>query len=804
MFFNYLKILLRNLVKRKTYTIVNVLGLAIGLASFILIMLYIANELSYDRYHSKAARIERLCMIYDFGGVGENSASMPFPVAFTLKSEYPHLIKEVVRLFNFQSDRNLIEYGDKKFNESHVYFADSTFFRIFDYTFLEGDALTALDEPFTVVITKSMAHKYFGDEEAMGKTLRFEDNALLKVSGVIEDVPKESHFTFDFIASMGSVRNFFGGRLPQTWVWNPCWTYLVLADGVSPEQVEKVLPAFRDKYFYDAQKSSITMYLQKLTDIHLHSRLDYEMQPNSNYSYIVILSVIAVFLLLIAAINFMNLSTATSGARAREIGIRKVTGAYRINLILQFIGESLVLTFIAMILALILIEIILPVFNNYTGKEIHFAYLARPVYLFYLLILWLIVGIVSGAYPAFYLASFKPIAVLKGSFQNEIRGGLARKILVIFQFTISIILVICTIVIFKQVKYMRGADLGFNPENVIMLPIFRTNIAGNYQTFKNEILANPDIISVSAVDDIVGASHNTHEFRHEGVGEKEWRFYPALVIMDDFVKTFEIKIVAGRDYNRDNKTDPMKGILINESMVRHLGWKSNEEALGQKFKSLSGDEKVIGVFKDFQASSLKDVQGPFVLNMKENPREIAFFLRYMAIRTSGKNQKASLAFLEKKWNQQEQHRPFEYMILKNELGKLYKDETNLGILSLVFTLLIMFVAAMGLFGLASFMAEKRTKEIGIRKVMGASIFDILILLQKDFAKLIIIATLIAWPLAYFTVQDVFLNQFSVQVPMNVWVFILAGFFALLISMLIISYRALVASLLDPAKSLRYE
>ena len=806
MFIHYVKILLRNLYKKKIYSFVNMTGLAIGIASFILIMLFVVDELGYDRHHSKADRIYRLCMVYDFGGVGENSASQPFPVAFTLKDEYPDMIQNVVRVFNFQSTRNFIEYGDLKFIEKRFFFADSTFFEIFDHEFIAGDIKTALDEPNSVVITESIAGKYFRDEDPLGKIIDFESGLHLKVTGIIRDVPEQSHFIFDFIGSMGSVKNMFHGRLPDTWVWNPCWTYLLLSEGVSVEQLELQLPEFTEKFFYDAQKESITLYTQPLTDIHLRSRLDYEIQPNGNITYIGILIIIAVFILIIASINFMNLATATSGTRAREIGIRKVTGAYRSQLIGQFLGESLFLTLISMILAFILVEIVMPVFNGFTGKDLEINSLFTLPNFFLVLILWLIVGIFSGLYPAFFLSAFKPITVLRGMIGSEVRRGTGRKILVVFQFTVTIALLVGTLVIFSQLKYVGNADLGFNKDNIVLLPVNRTAMAELevYTSFKNELLQNPDILSVTAMDDIIGGAHNTHEFRPEGVTEDEWRFFPALVIRHDFVKTFEIEIVAGRDYSEDFKTDAANSMLINEAMVKHLGWGSNLDALGRKFRSLAGDERVIGVFKDFHATSLHEASGPFVLNIKERLFEIRYFIKYVAIKIGHGDPGKTLEFIRQKWNDFEDERPFDYSFLDDELSGLYKDEKNLGMLSLVFTLIIMFIAALGLFGLVSFMAEKRTKEISIRKVMGASILHIFILLSGEFVKLIVIATLIAWPLSYFLIDEFFLNQFYQRVPLNVWIFIMSGLFALIIALIITSYRAFTASRTNPAESLKYE
>lgn len=804
MFINLMKIFFRGMVKRKVYSFINILGLGIGITSFILIMMYVFDELNYDRHFDNSDRIYRVCMIYDFGGVGENSASMPFPVAFTLKSEYPEMITNVTRVFNFQSERSLLEYGDKKFNEYRFYFADSTFFEIFRHEFVSGDPSTALDEPNSVVITQTMARKYFPGEDPMGKTIKYEVQVPLKVTGVIRDVRPETHFRFDFIASMGSVRKMMRNGLPRTWVWNPCWTYIELAPGVGPDQLAGNFPVFIENFYHDAQRESITMYLQKLTDIHLHSRLDYEIQPNSNHSYVVVLSIIAVFLLVIAAINFMNLSTATAGARLKEIGIRKVSGADRGRLFQHFLGESLAITLSAMLLALLLVELALPGFNNMTGKQMRFDYLLDPVNLLYIMGLWLVLGLMAGAYPAFYLSSFKPISILKGNHYGLVKGGWARKALVIFQFTIAIGLIIGTVMIYRQISFLRDAKLGFNPENILLVHVHRTKVTFDFDTYRNELLKNPNILNVTAVDDIIGASHNTHEFKFDGLKEDEWRFFPALVVWYDFLETFEIELVAGRDYHRENRTDPESGILINEAMVRHMGWPSNEDALGKKFRSLAGDERVIGVFRDFQPKSFREPSGPFVLNIKENAWEINFFMKYAVIKTTGNNDKEVIGFLESNWQEYEKEKPFDYIVLQDALDQMYRDENNLGLLSLLFTVMILFVAAMGLFGLASFMAEKRTKEIGIRKVMGASVISILLLLQREFAWLIFIAMAIAWPLAYFLVDSLFLQQFSLRVPFNLWVFVLSGLFALVVSMLIISYRALRASLVNPADTLKYE
>jgi putative ABC transport system permease protein len=619
----------------------------------------------------------------------------------------------------------------------------------------------------------------------------------------VKDIPNQSHLKFDFLGSMSSLRRIFGGKLPQTWVWNPCWTYILLNENVNPEQLEARFPEFIEKYFYGAEKDNISLYLQPLTDIHLKSKLDYEIAPNNSITSVYILTAIGIFLLIIAIINYMNMATATSAGRTREIGIKKVSGANRTQLIVQFLGESLLITLVALLLSLILIESVLPIFNDFTGKSITLKELLKLENIVFVIGLWLVIGIASGIYPAFYLSSFRPLVVIKSSMNKNVKSSLARKILVVTQFTISISLIIGTIIIRDQLNFMRSADLGFTKENIILIPINRTPVANIYPSIKKELLQNPNILSVTAMDDIFGAAHNTHEFRPEGFPEDQWQFYPALVIQYDFLKTFEIELLAGRDYEELNKTDPVKGILINESMVNHLGWGSPQDALGKKLKSLQGDERVIGVFENFHQTSLHEAAGPFVLNMKESPGAIMFFMKYMAVRIVPGSEKNALLYIEKIWNKTAPDRPFEYFFLKDELADLYEDEENLSKLTFIFTLIIIFIAALGLLGLASFLAEQRTKEIGIRKVLGASTWNIIKTISKEFVWLILFASIFAWIIAYLFIAD-WLNNFPYKISINWMVFIIAAMFAMALALLITSFRAIVASRSDPVETLKYE
>lgn len=803
MLLNYLKIALRNLLRRRVSALINIFGLAIGLSSFILIMLYVVDELSYDRYHRNHDRIYRLVSISDFEGVGEVSASAPFPVAPALKNEYPGLINEVVRVFNFQTPRSLVELGDIAYNERRLYFADSAYFDMFDYNFLMGDPHTALNEPFATVITAETARKYFRNDNPMGKTLRFEGQFDLKVTGVIEKVPSNSHFHFDILASLSSARAMFGGRFPQTWVWNPCWTYIELKQGVKQEDLEANLAGFTNKFYYDAMKENITLYLQALTDIHLHSRVDYEIEPNGNITYVHILSAIAIFLLVIAIINFMNLSTATSTSRAKEIGMKKVVGASRPQLIKQFLGEAILLSFIALLLSLLMVELTLPFFNNLADKSLSLTVFYQPIWFSGIFLLGLLTGVLSGIYPAFYISSFQPLKVLKGQFSGGARGGQARKILVTIQFAISVALIVSTLIAFDQLHFLKNAELGFNKESVVIVPISRTPIVQKYEDFRTALLANPNILSVTAMDDIFGVAHNTHEFRPEGFPEDKWQFYPALVVQFDFLKTFEIPLVAGRDYNRENKTDAMNAMLINESMVKHLGWKSNEDAIGKKFRSLSGDERVVGVFKDFNATSLHSPASPFVLNIKENDRASGFFMRYVAVRLAPGSYSESISFIEDQWHAFTPQRPFEFSFLKDELNKQYREEVRLSSFSLALTLLIILVAGMGLFGLTAYMVAQRSHEMGIRLTFGASFIDLLRLFSREYVLLVFMANLISWPVAWLLL-DRWLNNFAYHTQLSLFYFVVAGIIALALTIMVIWWQTLTAVRANPIRSLRSE
>ncbi|MEE9500511.1 MAG: ABC transporter permease [Candidatus Aminicenantaceae bacterium] len=806
MFNNYLKIALRNIFKHKGYSLINIVGLAIGMACCLLILLYIQDELSYDRYHENADRIYRVIEEVRLEGVGEESSSMPFPTGDTLPLEYPDAVEASVRFFNFQLPTMSVQYGtsdEKLFNEPRFFFADSAVFQVFSFEMIEGDPKKALEEPNTIVITEAMAEKYFEDEDPMGKTLRWQNGVNLRVTGVIKDVPPNSHFQFDFLGSFATLRRLFGGNLPQNWYWNPCWTYILLRDGVSADSLQAQFPALVQKYFPDSIKNKVVVKLQPLKDIHLFSHLDYEINPNSDISYIYIFSAIAVFVLLIACINFMNLATARSANRGREVGMRKVLGAYRTQLIKQFLGESMILCVIAAVLSVLIIEIVLPAFNAFSGKILSTDYFTDGSLLVGLIVITLAVGILSGIYPAFFLSGFDPVKVMKGTLERGGKSSAFRKVLVVVQFAISIVLIIGTIICFQQLNYLRNTKLGFNKDQIVMLPAYGTTLARWYERFRERILQDPHISQVAAMEDVLGAKYQTGSFIPEGTSESNMQQIPLLVVTHDFIETFDMEMVSGRSFSKEFPTDITEGIIINESASKRFGW-SPEEALGKRLRQQNGLMlKVVGVVKDFNYASLSQPITPFVLEMPRNPGQMNNRMRYVTVRTSAADLQQTIGFLRSTWEEVVPNRSFDFFFLDDELDKLYHAEEQMGRVFGVFTILAIVIACLGLFALASFTTELRTREIGIRKVLGAQAFGIVILLSKEFAKWVLIANVIAWPVAFY-IMERWLDGFAHRTIIGISTFIVAAILAFAISILTVSFQAFKAALSDPVKSLRYQ
>jgi len=799
-----LTISVRNILKHFNYSLLNIIGLAIGISSFLFILIYVTDELKYDRFHENHQQIYRINRLYNSNDINEDAATLSFPFGPALAEDYPDMVKTVVRFFDFQVSELLFEYRKDsteviKYNEEWFYLADSTVFEMFNFPLLEGDPSTVLDEPNTVVLSESTAERYFGDEPAVGKSLFIEEQGQVEVVGIMKDLPSQSHFKIDILGSMSTYRAMRNGQMPETWIWNPCWTYVELHDQVSKEQLEARFPDFYLNQYADFQDQEISLYLQALTDIHLNSHHEYEMHPNGNLTYIKILAIIGVFVLILACINFMNLATASSAGRGREIGMKKVAGARRGQLRAQFLGESLVLTFFALLLAAILVEVLLPSFNNFTGKSIDAGIVVRPLSLLVGLVVLFAVGLLSGSYPAFFLSRLDT-SHLKDSLTGGAGRGLARKILVVVQFLISVALIIGTISAFSQLNYLKKADLGFDRDQVILLPT-KFNLALHFETFAQELKKHEDIVSVTGMEDILGANHNTRSFVIEGMFDDQPFWYPAFLVRYDFIETFNIPVVQGRAFSRDFPSDTSEAIMINESMVKHLGW-TNEEAIGKAIRS-DGNERVIGVFGDFNAVSLHKPAGNFVLDMLEHPRAAAGLTRYMAVKVNTQDYAGVLKYMGIVWNDFAPTRPFEYSFLDEELNALYKDEDSFSKLSILLTILAIIIACLGLIGLTSFMVERKTKEISVRRVHGATISQVNTLLSKEFLWLIMVANLISWPIAWFGINR-WLESFSRHIDVQWYLFVISALVTVLITISITSYHALRASRMNPADTLKYE
>jgi putative ABC transport system permease protein len=637
----------------------------------------------------------------------------------------------------------------------------------------------------------------------MGKILKFDGKLELMVSGVFDKLPSQSHIHFDCLISFVTLKNLLGPNIgSKNWVWNPCWTYVLLREGVRPEELERQFPTFIKKYFPDFIIPQARLYLQKLTDIHLTSKLDYELEPNSDKADIYIFSAIGIFILIIACINFMNLSTARSAKRAREVGMRKVFGSYRSGLVRQFLGESLLLSTMALVLAIILLLGLLPVFNSFSGKAFSTAHFLEWGTLIFLFGITLLVGILSGTYPALYLSAFDPTQVLKGTFSPGSKSKLLRQGLVVLQFAISLALIISTVIIYRQLKYLRSADLGFNKEQVLVIPV-RPPMAKAYTPFMEELRTNGKIISIATMNDVLGASHNTHEYNYEGMPQtKQWIYFPSLIVSPDFIRTLNIKLVAGRAFDRNIKTDDSLSVIINEAMVKHLGWGTAQNALGKQFFTPSGKERVIGVAKDFNFVSLKENVGPFVLDISDKKNKL-FWTKFIVVRIPPKDIRGTIQYLETKWNEFSKDYPFDYFFLDERLGKLYRSQDNLASLVGYFSVLAIFIACLGLFALASFTAEQRTKEIGIRKVLGAPVYSIVDLMSKEFLRLVFISAILSAPITWFLMSR-WLENFAYRIQIGVSVFIFATIAGLVIALATVLFHALRSAYSNPVKALKYE
>ena len=798
---NYLKIALRTISKQKTYSFINIAGLALGMACCILILAYIVDELSFDKFHEKAEHIYRVATIGRIAGRTIEVATCPAPMASAMAEDFP----EVLNAVRFRTDDNtLFSYRDKKFFESGLLYTDNTIFELFSFELAIGDPESALKAPFTIVITRELAQKYFNGEDPVGKILKMNNNEDFIVTGIVEKPPSNSHISFDMLASFETLYK----RRPEDMPWYN-WnyqTYIELEEGVDWKGFEKKFISFNEKYiggFVRSIGGEISNFLQPLTSIHLHSNVENELSANSDIRYVYAFTAIAVFILLIACINFMNLSTARSANRAKEVGLRKVVGAERSMLIKQFLGESLLLAVISVLFALIVVRVALPHFNNLAGREISVNFVSSPWMGAGLFIIVLFVGFIAGSYPAFFLSGFRPVSVLKGQIKKGARNSRFRSILVIFQFAISIMLIIGTSIVFNQLNFMRNKRLGFNKEQQMIIPMRDLETSRKLELIKAELSGIEGVQSVCGSRKVPGEeSFSTSVYFPEGFASDQSVLMENFYIDDDFLEAYDIELVEGRNFSKEMSTDQENSILINETAVKKLGW---ENGVGKKIYQSEDIEDpsarrpltVIGVIKDIHHRSVHHVVEPNLIRFRSD------FARRITVKLYTESVSQTMKRIEEKWNTIAPSHPFDYFFLDDYYDGLYRSEVRLGKIFQTFTLFAIIIGCMGLFGLASFAAEQRTKEIGIRKVLGSSAGSIVLLLCKEFVLLVGIANGFAWPIAFLTMKK-WVQSFPYQADIHVITFILAGGLAMLIALLTVSYRSFKAAGTNPVEALKYE
>jgi putative ABC transport system permease protein len=787
---NYIKTALRVIRRQKAYSLINISGLAIGLTVCMMIVLWVADEWSFDRFHPNARQIFRVYRDESATLMNATSALTPPPMAAALKADFP----EIIRASRFGYwQKQLVAHMEKSFNEEKFRHADPDFFAMFSFPLIKGNPETVFADPYSVVLTETTAVKYFGQEDPMGKTLTVNNTFDVVVTGVIKDVPLNSSLTFDMLSPFELLlKESIGEDNRDNWGFNSFSTYVMLPKTSSSVDLDQKLKGYLKKY---QPEDTDELALQPMTDIHLFSNLGHDINGRGDIKYVWIFSALAVFVLLIAGVNFMNLSTARSANRAKEVGLRKVVGAGRPQLIRQFFGESVLMAFFALVTALILLELMLPFFNTLSGKHLASPWRNNPVLLLGFLGLALVTGLLSGSYPALFLSSFQPIRILKGTMRSTGANPFFRKSLVIFQFSLSVFLIIGTIVISRQLSYMRSLDLGFNREHIIHLTI-HGELHDKYDAIRDRFLQNPDVLHVTAsmaLPTNIQSSPGTPEW--EGKDPEAQMEIKADFVDFDYIETFNLALVEGRSFSREYATDLETAFIVNEEAVRRMGLQ--RPVIGKRFGFWGIDGEIIGVMKDAHFQTLHQKIEPLVFKMFRP------WLRRIYVKIRSDNIAGTLQSLEKTWNQMNLGYPFEYRFLDEDFHDLYESEARLGNIFQSFAALAVFIACLGLFGLASFVAEQRTKEIGIRKVLGSSTIAIVTLLNREFLRWIAAANLIAWPVSYFVMQR-WIHKFAYRTSITIGIFILAASIGLAVALFTVSMQTLKAARANPVESLKHE
>ena len=801
---NYLKIAVRNLLKHKSFSFINIVGVSIGLACFLLIALYVRDELSYDRHHKNADRIYRVARTF-LSRDGTESLRLGHaapPFGALMRQEFSEL-EQVVRLLE---NGGLVQHGEHVFNEENLFFAEANVFKVFTFDVRSGNPGKALVNPFSIMFSRPMAEKYFGKANPLGKIIRIDNQFDYTVTGVFEPLPPQSHFHPDFLVSFSTLNDnrVYGAEgLRSNWGNNSFSTFVLVPPNYDPSRLTRAFPAFQDKYIPQFQGVKASSYsrlnLMKLTDIHLHSQLDSEIEPNGDIQYVYLFSAIGLFILLIACINYMNLATARSSSRAKEVGMRKVVGAVRGQLVGQFLSESLLLVGIALGIALVLVMLMLPFMNDFTQKQLRFSQLIDPTFLGIVVSITLFTGLLAGSYPAFFLTSFQPISVLKGKVATSLRNGRLRQTLVVTQFAIAVALMISTAVVYNQMNYIQNFKLGYQKDQVVLLRM-GADSARNYETIRQDLKQSASIVDMGRSSRIPSGrlldSWDAYVAKGDTMAPTDIGI-KALAVDYEFIPTYGIGLAAGRNFSRQFSTDDSAAFILNETAVNLLGWKDPNQAIGKQFGYGQDRGRIVGVTKDYHFESLHQTIAPIVLFLE--PAR----LNWASVHIAANTLPAGLAHIESVWKKHFPDRLYSYEFLDQRFGRLYAREQTQQTLFGIFAGIAILISCLGLFGLSMFMAEQRTKEIGVRKVLGASVFHLVTLFSKDFIKLVAIAILIASPIAWYA-MDKWLQNFAYKGGIPWWVFVLGGTLAVSIALLTVSFQSVKAALMNPVKSLRSE
>jgi putative ABC transport system permease protein len=799
---NYFKIAWRNLVKNKTFAFINIVGLSVGLTCFMLIAAFVYDELSYDKYPAAASQLYRVGIHLDANGGTSDFPMVDAAVGQGIKNTFP----EVTGFTRYQGTQQFVKYNDKQFKEEKAAFTDSNFLSTFSIALIDGDQRTALTEPMSVVVSKATANRYFGHEAAVGKTLMMGETGY-KVTGVYDKVPDNAHFHFDMAMSMSSIRSNY----PETWSNVSHFTYLQLKPGTDAAKLEAKLPQVVAKYVVpeiqhdmgvslaEAQKSVNTFrfFLQPITDIHLYSHTKFELEPNGDINYLYIFGALAIFIILLACVNFTNLSTAAASKRAREVGIRKVMGSLKGQLVAQFLAESLLMSFVATLIALGLVYLLLPAYNQLAGKQISFAFFLSYQSLLTALAICLLVGILAGIYPSFFISAFKPIKVLKGALSGQSRRSVLRSTLVVFQFTVSTALIIATIVVYRQLDYMQHKKLGYNKEQVLVIQDSYA-LGNNEDAFKQKLLQDTRVKNASiSWSNPVGSRGDGTQVFAKPLSDKDPHNEISTTIYRidyDYLATLGMQLAAGRNFSRDFPSDSAAA-LVNEAAIKELGITSNP--IGRTIvRSGRREFTIVGVVQDFHFASARQKIAPLMMLMGSNRGSVI-------VKVAATDIRSLLVDVKKDWESFSPSAPFTYSFLDERFKAMYTAEEKTGQLFSLFAILSILIASLGLFGLVAYTTEQRTREIGIRKVLGASVKQVIVLVSREFLYLVLIAFVIAIPATWWAMSK-WLEDFAYRTTVSWWIFLAAGAMAILIAVLTVSLQAIKAALANPVKSLRSE